>query len=144
MLNLTRKVEYALIGLAHVAALPPGTIVTVREVAQQHRIPGKLLAKVFHEMKAAQLLHSHQGKNGGYSLAQSPAEVTLSTVVGILEGHTDLVICCDGGGYQCPQFGDCNIQNPIEQLNHRLRGFLGSVTLMDFISNRIPVAASGN
>ncbi|MEW5702314.1 MAG: Rrf2 family transcriptional regulator [Candidatus Zixiibacteriota bacterium] len=144
MFNLTKKVEYALIGLAHIAAQPPGAIITVREVAERYRIPGKLLAKVFHEMKSADLLRSHQGKNGGYSLAQSPTQISLATIIGVLEGHADFVICCDGGGYQCPQFVGCNIQSPLEQLNRQMRGFLGSVTLTDFISNRAQTPPSGN
>jgi Rrf2 family protein len=136
MFNVTRKVEYALIGISHIAAQPAGTIVTVREVAEHYNIPAKLLAKVFHELKSARLLRSHQGKNGGYSLAHLPSEVTLAQIVDVIEGQSKVVICFDSEGYQCPQHDHCNIVNPMEQLNHRLRKLLESVTLREFIANK--------
>lgn len=132
MLSITRKVEYALIGLAHLAALDEGSVVTVREVSEQYAIPGKLLAKVFHELKTTGLLKSHQGKNGGYSLARDPDTVTLTDVISTIEGTPDLVSCSHTNGDHCPQFSDCNIQNPMDALNRRLRGFLDSVTLKAF------------
>ena len=142
MLNVTRKVEYALIGLSHIASKPPGTIVTVREVADQYDIPGKLLAKIFHELKSAQLLRSHQGKNGGYSLARIPGELTLANVVDVIEGPSHVVTCYDEDGYKCPQGDSCNIVEPMAQLNRRLRSFLETVTLRDFVANKRSLRAS--
>lgn len=144
MFNVTRKVEYALIGISHIAAQPAGTVVTVREVAEHYNIPSKLLAKIFHELKGARLLRSHQGKNGGYSMAQIPGEVTLAQVVDVIEGRSEVVICFDSEGYHCPQHENCNIVKPMEQLNARLRGFLESVTLQDFVANRNHMWASHN
>lgn len=144
MFNVTRKVEYALIGISHIAAQPAGTVVTVREVAEHYNIPSKLLAKIFHELKGAHLLRSHQGKNGGYSMALVPGEVTLAQVVDVIEGRSEVVICFDSEGYHCPQHENCNIVKPMEQLNARLRGFLESVTLQDFVANRNHMWASHN
>ena len=144
MFNVTRKVEYALIGIAHIAAQPAGTIVTVREVSEHYNIPGKLLAKIFHQLKGAQLLRSHQGKNGGYSLARIPNEVSLAQVMDVIEGQSKVVICFDSEGYHCPQHEHCNIVNPMEQLNAQLRGFLESVTLQDFVANKSRLRASVN
>ena len=144
MFNVTRKVEYALIGISHIASQPAGTIVTVREVAELYNIPSKLLAKIFHELKSARLLRSHQGKNGGYSLAHLPTDVTLAQVVDVIEGQPNVVICFDSEGYRCPQYDNCNIVKPMDQLNARLRGFLESVTLQDFVTNKNPAWASHN
>ena len=136
MLSITRKVEYALIGLAHIAEMGKGQIVTVRQVAEAYRIPGKLLAKVCHELKSARMLLSHQGKNGGYSLARDPKDVTLTDVIQTIEGRADLVSCIDSDGQHCPQFDDCNIKSPMESLNASLRGFLDAVTLETFCQSQ--------
>lgn len=144
MFNVTRKVEYALIGISHIAAQPAGTIVTVREVAEYYNLPPKLLAKIFHELKSARLLRSHQGKNGGYSLAHLPTDVSLAQVVDVIEGQSDIVICSDREGYHCPQMEHCNIQHPMEHLNARLRGFLESVSLHDFVAGKSAEWASHN
>jgi Rrf2 family protein len=144
MFNVTRKVEYALIGISHIASQPAGTIVTVREIAEIYNIPSKLLAKIFHDLKSARLLRSHQGKNGGYSLAHAADNVTLAQVVDIIEGEPSVVMCFDREGYRCPQYDSCNIAHPMELLNSRLRGFLESVTLRDFVANNTPKWASHN
>lgn len=144
MLSVTRKVEYALIGLSHMAALPPGTVVTVQELAAQYHLPVKLLAKVFSRMREAAIVRSHRGKLGGYSLAIGPDEITLARIADILEGSSNLVSCCDGRRPVCAQWDACNIRSPMDRLNHRLQGFLSSVTLVDFVANKGTGGASGN
>jgi len=141
MLNLTRRTEYALIGLAHLAAQSPGTVVNVREVADQHNMPGKLVAKVFHELKTAGMLKSHQGKKGGYSLARDPHALNLSEVLMAIEGKAALVRCVDGNGADCPQYDECIISDPLRALHERIKVLFDSMTISDFVSNKSSVGA---
>ena len=43
---LSKKVEYALIAVLHMADLRPGTIVTAKDISEQYHIPADLLGKV--------------------------------------------------------------------------------------------------
>lgn len=139
MLSITRKVEYALIGLTHMAAQEPGAVMTVREIAARYGVPGTLLAKVFHQLRTAGFLHSHLGKKGGYSLARDPADVTLTEVISAIEATPNLVPCLEEDCYPCPQEKECNILYPMDRLNRQLRGILDSVTIQTLGRQQKPV-----
>lgn len=139
MLSITRKVEYALIGLTHMASEEAGTVVTVREVATMYGIPGTLLAKVFHQLRTARFLRSHLGKKGGYSLARDPADVTLTDVISAIENPPNLVPCLEQDCDPCPQEKECNIVHPMGRLNRQLRGILDSVTIQTLGRQQKPV-----
>lgn len=139
MLSITRKVEYALMGLTHMAAQEAGAVVTVREIAAVYGLPGALLAKVFHQLRTARFLHSHQGKHGGYSLARDPADVTLTEVISAIESPPNLVLCLEENGQPCPQEEGCNIRDPMVRLNRQLRDFLDSVTIETLGGQQKPV-----
>ena len=80
-------------------------------------------------MRKARFLHSHQGKNGGYSLARNPTAITLTEVISAIERPPNLVMCLEDEGRPCPQEDGCNIRNPMDRLNRQLRDFLDSVTI---------------
>lgn len=111
------------------AAQNTGTVVTVREIASVYGIPGTLLAKVFHQLRMARFLHSHMGKNGGYSLARNPASLTLTEIISAIEKPPNLVSCLEDDCYPCPQEKECNILHPMDRLNRQLRDILDSVTI---------------
>ena len=46
MLNLTRKLEYALIALTPIQGHAKEKILSTKEIAETHRIPLQLLAKI--------------------------------------------------------------------------------------------------
>ena len=72
MLKLSKKVDYALIALMHLAQQDEGAS-SAREVATIYGMPQDLLAKVLQKLTRSGLVVSHQGMKGGYSLAR-PAE----------------------------------------------------------------------
>ena len=46
MLNITRKVEYALIALRHMQSKSDGKVTSANEIAKQYGVPRQLLAKI--------------------------------------------------------------------------------------------------
>ena len=71
MLKLTRKLEYALIALSHIQGQATEKIVSTKEIAETHRIPLQLLAKILQEMTKHDILEAIQGAHGGYRLKKS-------------------------------------------------------------------------
>ena len=71
MLQLSKKVEYGLIALRHMAMKPVGQVFTAKELALEYAIPYELLAKVLQKLARAGVVISTQGVKGGprkYSL----------------------------------------------------------------------------
>ena len=70
MLQLSKKVEYGLIALRHMAMSPVGQVFTAKEIAMKYNIPYEFLAKVLQKLTKAGVVTSFQGMRGGYLLAQ--------------------------------------------------------------------------
>ena len=69
MLRLSKKADYALMAMKHLATRPDAPSASAREIAEQYDIPIELMAKVLQRLARRGLLTSHQGTRGGYRLA---------------------------------------------------------------------------
>src|ERR1041385_3412385 len=98
MLQLTKRTEYGLIALTHLA-LRDGSVCSVREICERYPVPRRLVAEVLKDLAHAQLVESHRGSTGGYSLARRPDRISVGDVVGALEGHPSLTSCASLGLY---------------------------------------------
>ena len=77
MLRLSKKADYALIAMKHLALRPDQSAASAREIAEQYDIPVELMAKVLQRLAREGLLASHQGTRGGYHLSRPAARLTL-------------------------------------------------------------------
>jgi Rrf2 family protein len=135
MLQLTKRTEYGLIALSHLAGRE-GSVVSAREISERYPVPPRLLAEVLKDLARTNLVHSTRGAHGGYTLARSPGGITVGEVVAALEGHPTLTSCESLGAYVA---GDCEVEPvcPIRSPIHRLRGdiweLLERTTLLDLV-----------
>jgi Rrf2 family protein len=133
MLSLTKKCEYALVAICHLARVEQ-RVVSAREIAELHEVPLPLLMNVLKQLNQAGQVRSVRGARGGYALAVAPNELTLAQVIHAVEGPVRLVNCAPGaGGRQrgCERLAFCSIRHPIHKVHHELLKFLGSVTVAD-------------
>lgn len=136
MLQLTRKTDYALVALSHLAlrqreGAGPSS---ARCIAESHQLPLPLLMNILKELAQAKLVRSTRGAAGGYELIAEPGRVTLLEVIVALEGPIKLTPCCDGlpiVGQGCCAAESCPIQSAIQQLHRRMKDFFSSVTLKE-------------
>ena len=119
MLQLTKRTEYGLIALVHMADRE-GAVVSVREISEHYPVPRRLLAEVLKDLCRASLVESQRGATGGYSLSRSADSITLGEIVTALEGRPRLSSC----ETLAPNAqGECHIEPvcPIRSPLHRLR-----------------------
>ena len=88
MLKFTRKTDYAVQALLHMAAREGAGLVSAREIAACHGIPVQLTAKLLQAMARAGLCESSLGPRGGYRLAKPAGAVTLKAIIEAVEGGT--------------------------------------------------------
>ena len=86
MLRLSKKTDYALMAMKHLASDPGRRAATAREIAERYDIPIELMAKVLTRLVRSGLLVSHQGSHGGYELAQPPAATSVAAVLEAIDG----------------------------------------------------------
>jgi len=115
MLTLTRKTDYALVALSHLAhrlAEDAGPV-SARIIAETHGLPLPLLMNILKELAQAKLVNSTRGATGGYALALSPERISLLEIINAIEGPVKLTACCDGlpiVGQGCAVAATCPIQ----------------------------------
>ncbi len=126
MLKLSKKVDYALMALMHLAQ-QDGSCST-REMAAGYGMPQELLAKVLQKLAREGLVASHQGTKGGYQLRRAAEAITVVQVIEIIEGPLSLTQCLTDVG-ACDQFDTCNIKSPLQRLNDHVLLTLSRVTI---------------
>lgn len=131
MLMLSKKVEYGLIAVLHMADLRPGTIVTAKDISEQYHIPADLLGKVLQALVRSGLVASLQGAHGGYYLARALDGIQLGEVIEAVEGPVFLTKCQEDPA-QCGQFHACTIKEPVQLLQEQLQQFIHNISLGAF------------
>jgi len=86
--KLSVKSDYAtraVLGLAR--HFPTKTALRVEDLASSQGVPANYLVQILIELKAQGIARSVRGKEGGYLLARSPAEITLGDVLRAIHGQ---------------------------------------------------------
>lgn len=139
MLRLSKKADYALIAMRHLAGGPPESSVSAREIAESYSIPAELLAKVLQRLVRARLLVSVQGTRGGYRLAAAPHQLTVADVIQAIDGPV-AVTACSPDDHGCEQYDRCEIRDPLWKIKSRIVDALATVSLAELAE---PAPAAG-
>lgn len=131
MLTLSKKVEYGLIAMLHMASKPAAELATAKDISEQFAIPCELLGKVLQSLARAGLVEAVLGAHGGYRLRKPIEQLTLGHVIEALEGPVHLARCQEDP-QQCGQYHACNIKEPVFAINDRLMTFINGISLGTF------------
>jgi len=96
VLRISRKIDYAIRAMIHLATIPEGTVVPFREIGRQMDVPEDFLAKILKTLVDQGLVKSTRGPHGGYALARNPVDVSFLDVIEAVEGPVALNVCLDG------------------------------------------------
>ena len=135
MLRLSKKADYALIAMKHLARKAGAQSTSAREIAEQYDIPIELLAKVLQRLVRTGLLVSTQGTRGGYLLSRPPKAISVVDVVQAIDGPFT-VTACSTEKIDCEQYGKCSVRDSLWQIRERIVAALGTVTLSEMASDQ--------
>ena len=142
MLRLSKKADYALIAMKHLALNRDGAVsVSAREIAEQYDIPIELMAKVLQRLVRRGLLASTQGTRGGYQLARLPSQISVADVIQAIDGPVTVTACSTDEGTQCEQFSKCNVRDPLWRVREKILSALGECTIAELAADVPPPAA---
>ncbi len=134
MVRLSKRVEYGLIAIRHIATRTRGDVVTAKEIADCYRIPYELLAKVLQKLSRSGLITSQQGMRGGYTLAKNPTEVSVSMIIGAIEGtNMGIARCMTDGPDSCEVFKVCTIKSPLSKVQANIEDAFNNMTLAQIV-----------
>lgn len=105
-----------------------GKPVQLRDIARRQDIPEKYLERLIGSLRAAGLLKSLRGAQGGYLLSRPPAEIRLSEIIQIVEGPISPVECVDSPNI-CQRSHDCVAREIWDGLKQAVYDALSAITL---------------
>lgn len=128
MLKLSKKSDYGLIAVRHLARRRPPRACNTKEIARTYGIPVELLAKILQKLAKNGLLVSQHGAEGGYALAKDPSSVTAFDVIRAIDGPLFITSCVTTRG-ECSQASRCTVREPLSKVNQIIAQALSSVTI---------------
>lgn len=134
MLRLSKKADYALLAMRHLAAHSDRGAMSARELAEAYDIPAELLAKVLQNLVRAKLLDSHQGIRGGYGLARPAPSISVADVMQAIDGPLTVTACSDLD-HSCDQYAKCNIRDPLWRIKDRIVSALAATSVADLATD---------
>ena len=135
MLRLSKKADYALIAMKHLALNGDGSS-SAREIASLYDIPIELLAKILQRLVRRGLLVSQQGTRGGYQLARVPLLISVADVIQAIDGPVTVTACTSEEGHSCEQFAKCNVRDPLWRVRERILNALGECTIAELAADQ--------
>ena len=85
-MNFSIKVQYGIQAALELARKYNAGPVQIRDIAKDQRIPIRYLEQILLILKRRHLLSSVRGKEGGYSLAKHPSDISVLEVIEALDG----------------------------------------------------------
>jgi Rrf2 family protein len=97
---ITNKAKYALKSMIVLARNYGKGPMVIEDIASKELIPRKFLEAILCELKNAGLLQSRKGKGGGYELYKAPEEISMATVLRIIDGPIAPLPCVSINFYE--------------------------------------------
>lgn len=129
--TLSRRGDYVLrSALALARAHRAGEHRKIREVVAEMGVPSTFASQILADLVHAGLASSKAGRDGGYRLRRSPAEISLLELVEAAEGPLcpDDCAAVDGA---CPLDATCPLRATWQRAVEALRSVLATTTLED-------------
>jgi Rrf2 family protein len=140
MFCLSKKTDYALIGLAYLSENPE-RVASARQIAEAYALPLPLLMNILKTLHQHGILLSIRGSNGGYQVAVNLNTVSLYDLITLLERNEPaarVLDLADGASPRVPPRRQAKLAGPvaapIEALHYKFRRFLKDVKLSDLLT----------
>ncbi|MCE5310992.1 MAG: Rrf2 family transcriptional regulator [Acidobacteriales bacterium] len=124
----SRSAEYAIRAFVHLATVPEGKYVMVKNIAQQTDIPTHFLAKILQQLARKGFLRSSKGPTGGFTLRMKPDDISLLKIVEAMDGLNDYQRCAGGLG-ECNDQAPCGMHDSWKELRSYILNYLERTTI---------------
>lgn len=136
MLQISRKVDYALRAAVYLASCDAGRMVSFREIGESQDVPREFLAKILRSLVCAGVIDSQRGANGGYRLSRPASEITFLEVLEAADGPIALNECCENG-IGCSRAKLCSMERVWRDAELAMKNVFQGVRLSDLACDDI-------
>jgi Rrf2 family protein len=143
MLKLTKKADYGLIAMRHLAQSAERGACSSKDLAELYGMPQEALAKILQRLTKAGLLVSQHGTNGGYSLARDPRTISAFEVIRAIDGPLFMTSCRSAIHQPCCQSARCTVREPLRKVSRSIQEVLDRLTIWEMTEPEHLIAPQG-
>ncbi len=136
-MRLNNRGRYALSAIVDLAQHVDEIPVSLKKISERQVISGSYLEQIFRRLREAGLVRSLLGARGGYDLAKSPQEISVSDVLRAVNEQLTTKGCSEGK--PCRSDTHCNGHLLWSRVDDHFEQLLDKVSLQDVIDNRIEI-----
>lgn len=133
MRQLSKRTQYSLRALYALARHHGHGPTLITELAQEETIPKKFLEQILLSLKANGIVSSKKGKGGGYFLVRPPDEITLGSVIRLVEGPLAPLPCASESRFrkcdECVDVETCGTRIVMREVRDVIAKILDHTTL---------------
>lgn len=133
MLKISRLADYGIVLLTCMASEPSDVVFTARDLASTTNLPLPMVSKVLKLLARGNLLDSHRGVKGGYSLSRSSEMISLADIISALDGPIALTACLESDENCCGIETSCYTKSYWTLVNNRVVKALETLSLSEMI-----------
>lgn len=90
-MNISSKSRYGLRSVIYLGIHYGKENVSIKEISEKEDISKRYLEQIFAELKKGGIVNSTKGTKGGYFLAKKPSDITVGSVIQLLEGTLSVI-----------------------------------------------------
>jgi Rrf2 family protein len=128
MFKLSKKADYGLIAMKHLANHRQQHACSASEIAEEYGISATLMAKVLQKLAKDGLVAAKHGSTGGYQLTREADHISALEVLTAIDGPVLITSCVTSHGY-CDATERCSVKEPLQRVNESILGVLSTVTI---------------
>jgi Rrf2 family protein len=137
MALMSRKVDYALLILAHLHGRPKGAC--AREIATRYGLNQPFVANILKDLRLKGYVASHRGVKGGYVMQRPADAVSLGELMEALDDPFHLSECTRPDPQaECCFSSVCPVREPVAAVHARIRELLRQTTLAELFRPACP------
>lgn len=129
MLHISKLADYATLIMGFLSEEQPGKSYSAKYIAITLQMTQTTVSKLLKSLVKSGLILSERGMHGGYRLARSPDQITLTELIAAIDGKSGLTDCCIGK--YCSKQTVCKTQTNWKLLHQAIYQALGQFTLHD-------------
>src|SRR5205823_10701501 len=109
MFKLSKKADYGLIAVKHLALHRGDHACSASEIAEEYGISATLMAKVLQKLAHKFIVAAKHGSSGGYQLSKEPSQISALDVISAIDGPVLITSCVTNHG-DCDATQRCSVK----------------------------------
>lgn len=131
-MKISTKGRYGLRAMLDLA-IHSGSHESIGAIAERQDVSANYLEQIFALLRKGGLVNSVKGAQGGYILADKPANITVGKILRVLEGDLVIVVEDNNTAMSNNQMEYCLTKAVWEKMNDSINQLADSITLEDLI-----------